>query len=105
MEVPLNHILAFFFSLVPSRLVMELFKHHLGIEATGDVAYLGREFERQEAFDSVTQPDFTSDNNHALLTVENKINSPSSIDHLQNTHIFTPSCANKNLDVRTDCYS
>jgi hypothetical protein len=83
MEVPLNHILGFFFSLAPPFLVTELFKRHVGIEATGDVAYLGREFERREVVDSVTQPDFAFENDHAFLTIETKINSRSSIEQLQ----------------------
>jgi hypothetical protein len=81
--VPLNHILAFFFSLAPPSLIVELFKRHATIEPIGDVAYLGRVFERQEAFDSITQPDFAFDNDHTFLTIETKLNSHSSIEQLQ----------------------
>lgn len=82
-EVPLNHILAFFFSMAPASLIGELVKRHVGIEPMGDVAYLGREFERQEVFDSITQPDFAFDNDHTFLTIEAKLNSYSSIEQLQ----------------------
>ena len=73
LEVPFNHLLAFFFSLAPSRFVVELFELYCGIEASGDVAYLGRNFERQLQIDLITQLDFAFENERVFLTIETKI--------------------------------
>ncbi len=77
------HLLGFFFSLAPSRFVVELFELYGGVEASGSVAYLGRDFERRLQIDSITQPDFVFENERVFLTIETKINSKSSIEQLQ----------------------
>ena len=83
-EIPFNHILAFFFTLAPSRVVTDLFNHHVfndhvGVCGCGEVELLGRQIE----YESVTQPDFVFKGDHAFLTIETKITSKTSIEQLQ----------------------
>jgi hypothetical protein len=79
LEVAFNHILAFFFSLAPSSIVVELFKRHVGIQNCGDVTFRGRQIENE----TVTQPDLVFDGEHAFLTIEVKTSSKSRIEQLQ----------------------
>jgi hypothetical protein len=83
LEVPFNHILAFFFSLAPSLFVAQLFEVHTGVEPSGDLKFRGREFERRFRIDTITQPDFVFEGDRAFLTIETKIDSKSSIEQLQ----------------------
>jgi hypothetical protein len=79
LEVPFNHILAFFFSLAPSSIVAEVFKRNLGIQDYGEVSFRGRQIESG----TVTQPDLVFDGERAFLTIEVKTSSKSQIEQLQ----------------------
>lgn len=83
LEVPFNHILAIFFSLAPAEFVAELFQSHCDVDELTTVNHLGRDFEREEKIDLITQPDFVFENEHAFLTIETKLNSKSSLEQLQ----------------------
>jgi hypothetical protein len=96
LEVPFNHILAFFFSLAPSSIVAELFKRNLGIQDCGEVSFRGRQIENE----TVTQPDLVFDGEQAFLTIEVKTSSKSRIEQLQK-YAYLHAVAEKSRGGRT----
>ncbi len=83
LEVPLNHILAFFFSLAPSSVVIELFTKYASVEDYGEVRLLGRQDVERDLCADVTQPDLVFDGEGAFLTMEVKTSSKTKIEQLQ----------------------
>jgi hypothetical protein len=82
-EVPFNHILALFFSLAPSSVMIELFRKYASVEDCGDVRLLGRHEVERDLCADVTQPDLVFDGELAFLTIEVKTSSNTRIEQLQ----------------------